>query len=69
VVQHDGAVRGVALATALEGWLLGRVNLLERALLMGAAFSLIKPGIWTDTLGFGLFAAAFAWQLRHKRNP
>lgn len=57
------------LAAALEGWLLGRANLLERALLMGAAFSLIKTGIWTDTIGFVLFAAAFAWQLRYKRKP
>jgi len=57
------------LSAALEGWLLGRANLLERALLIGAAFSLIKAGVWTDTIGFALFAAAFAWQLRYRKNP
>jgi len=57
------------LSAALEGWLLGRANLLERALLLGAAFSLIKTGVWTDTVGFVLFAAAVAWQLRYKRSP
>jgi TRAP-type uncharacterized transport system fused permease subunit len=57
-----------SLTAALQGWLLGRANLLERALLAGAAFSLIKTGIWTDTIGFVLFAAAVAWQLRYRRN-
>lgn len=64
------ALVGVFTLTAgLEGWLLGRANLLERALLIGAALSLIKTGIWTDALGFVLFAAVLAWQFRYKRNP
>lgn len=57
-----------SLTAALEGWLLGRANLVERVLLAGAAFSLIKAGIWTDTVGFALFAAAFAWQLRYRMS-
>lgn len=52
-----------SLSASLEGWWLHRANMAERALLMGAAFSLIKPGLWTDGLGFTMFAIVLAWQL------
>ena len=57
------------LSAALQGWLLGRANLIERALLAGAALALIKAGVWTDAIGFALFALAVVWQLRYRRAP
>lgn len=51
------------LAAGLHGYFIRRATLLDRALLIAAAFALIKPGIATDLLGAGLIAAAVAIQL------
>lgn len=42
------------LAAASENWLISKTSLIERAMLFGASVSLIYPGIYTDSLGFGL---------------
>jgi len=49
----------IALAAAVQGYLLGGpANWLQRLLLGGGALALIKPGILTDLIGFGLIAVA-----------
>jgi TRAP transporter 4TM/12TM fusion protein len=48
----------VMLACATEGWLVGRLGLLPRALLLGGALCLIVPEPATDALGLGLGAGA-----------
>ena len=52
----------VALAAGLHGYLLRAAPLWERAVLIAAAFFLIKPGVLTDLIGFGLLIAMIGWQ-------
>lgn len=59
----------VALAASMVGWLRVRANLLERGLLLLAALGLIKPGIWTDLLGFGVLGLAILSQYLMPRRP
>lgn len=64
VITCVTSVIGVTcLAAGLHGYFIRRATLLDRALLVAAAFALIKPGIATDLLGAGLIAAAIAIQL------
>jgi len=51
-----GVVGTMVLAAAVQGWLLVRAGWIQRGLLLVAALSLIKPGIYTDLLGFALLA-------------
>jgi TRAP-type uncharacterized transport system fused permease subunit len=48
----------VMLACATEGWLVGALGLLPRALLLAGAVCLIVPEPITDALGLGLGMAA-----------
>ncbi len=50
------------LAAGLSGYLIGAASAWQRALLIAAAFALIKPGILTDLIGFGLIAVVLAAQ-------
>ncbi|MDH5708912.1 MAG: TRAP transporter fused permease subunit, partial [Hylemonella sp.] len=54
----------IALAGGLFGWFLGYATALHRALLLGAALCLIKPGMMTDTIGFSLIACVLLLQWR-----
>lgn len=58
----------VALAASVVGWLLKRANAIERVLLMIAALSLIKPGIYTDMVGLGILILIVAYQWMAKRK-
>jgi TRAP transporter 4TM/12TM fusion protein len=52
------------LAASLHSYFFwGKTRLWERALLLAAAFVLIKPGLWTDTIGAALVGLAVASQL------
>jgi TRAP-type uncharacterized transport system fused permease subunit len=52
------------LAASLHGYFFwGRTRIWERALLLAAAFVLIKPGLWTDMIGAALVGLAVASQL------
>ena len=52
------------LAAALHNYFFwGKTRIWERALLLAAAFVLIKPGLWTDTIGAALVVLAVASQL------
>jgi TRAP transporter 4TM/12TM fusion protein len=44
----------VALAAAMMGWFVKKVSLWERAILVVAALLLIKPGLYTDAVGYVL---------------
>ena len=44
----------VALAAGMMGWFLKEANYFERAILIVAAFLLIKPGLYTDAIGLVL---------------
>jgi TRAP transporter 4TM/12TM fusion protein len=44
----------VALAAGMMGWFLKEANYFERAILIAAAFLLIKPGLYTDAVGLAL---------------
>lgn len=59
----------IALSGGLFGWLFGYANMVQRALLVGGALSLIKPGGMTDLVGFGILGAVVLWQLLLKRQP
>ena len=48
-----GVVEGVIFKWKIPVW--------ERVLLMGAALSLIKPGIITDILGIGILVLLYLW--------
>jgi TRAP transporter 4TM/12TM fusion protein len=52
----------MCFAAALQGWLAREAKLWERALLLAAAFLLIKPGLITDAIGLVLLATVFAVQ-------
>ncbi|MFQ3622224.1 MAG: TRAP transporter fused permease subunit [Acetobacteraceae bacterium] len=56
------------LAAGLHGYLLARAGPLERALMVAAALTLIKPGWATDAVGLGLSAAALALQVAARRR-
>ncbi|WP_135256214.1 TRAP transporter permease [Thermus caldilimi] len=51
-----------AFSASLVGFLHKRTTLLERALLMAAALTLVIPGLLTDALGLALFLLVYAMQ-------
>lgn len=56
------SVGTLCLAGAVVGYLFRPANWNERGLLLAASLLLIKPGIVTDTAGFGLLALALVLQ-------
>lgn len=58
----------IAFAGMLTNYLYGKTNITERILLGAGGLCLIKPGLITDIIGFGLLAIVIASQLiRRKR--
>jgi TRAP transporter 4TM/12TM fusion protein len=58
----------VALAGGLQNFLIIRTNILERALLIVGAISLIFPGFKSDLLGLSLLAISIILQLNRKKK-
>jgi TRAP-type uncharacterized transport system fused permease subunit len=58
----------ICLAGGLFGWLLGHASMWQRALLVVAAFCLIKPGLVTDAIGMALLAVVVVAQLLERRR-
>jgi len=57
------------LAAAIQGWFLsGRVNPVQRSLLLVAALAMIAGGVLTDALGLGLGILVMLWQLAARRR-
>jgi TRAP transporter 4TM/12TM fusion protein len=57
------------LASALEGWMLKRLNILQRVLLFGAGIALIPPNLWANVGAIVLAGLILLWQVRGRRNP
>ena len=56
----------ILLAGSLFGWLISYATMLHRVLLFIAAMLLIKPGFYTDTIGFSLAALVILMQWRSR---
>lgn len=68
------SVLGIAcLAAAAEGWLMTRLNILERALMLVASIAFINPRVSTTVTAFVLLAIVIGMQeariIRQKRIP
>ncbi len=58
-----GLLGTLCLAAAVQGWLLSKMGLALRLLMLVAALALIKPGWMTDVAGLGIFLIIGAFQL------
>ena len=58
----------IALAGSFFGWFIGAANMVQRVMLFIAALSLIKPGLITDAIGFGLLGLVIVMQLIANRK-
>jgi TRAP-type uncharacterized transport system fused permease subunit len=52
----------IALAAGLMGWLVKELNPWEQIVLVAAALLLIKPGLYTDAVGYILLAVIYIRQ-------
>lgn len=68
LVIITGLLGTLSLAAAVQGWLLKRTGSIERAILLVASLTLIKPGWTTDLIGFGLLAIVAIFQFVNLRK-
>jgi TRAP transporter 4TM/12TM fusion protein len=59
----------VCLASALEGWMLKRLGILQRILLLGAGIALIPPNLLVNAVAIVPAGLVLLWQVRGKHNP
>ncbi len=59
----------IALAAGMMGWFVKEVKPWERLLLIGAALLLIKPGLYTDAVGYVLLAFMYIRQKYFQKGP
>jgi len=59
----------VCLAAGLHGFLIRKLDWFERAWVIVGALCLVKPGIVTDMIGFGMVGALLIWLLAVRRQP
>jgi TRAP transporter 4TM/12TM fusion protein len=59
----------IMLAGGMIGWFLRETTLFERGCLLAGAITLIKPGLYTDLIGFSFLAAAILSQKLRKKAP
>jgi TRAP transporter 4TM/12TM fusion protein len=59
----------ICLASAFEGWMLKKLNIGMRALLIVAGVGLIPPNLQVNIGGVVIAALVFLWQLRKKPVP
>jgi TRAP transporter 4TM/12TM fusion protein len=60
------AVLVACLASALEGWMLKRLNILQRILLFGAGIALIPPNLLANAAAVILAGLVFLWQAKRR---
>lgn len=58
----------LAFAAGTQGYVLVAANWIERIVLLGVAFLLIKPDLQTDIAGFLLIAGVVLWQVMKRRK-
>jgi TRAP-type uncharacterized transport system fused permease subunit len=58
----------IALAAGMMGWFVKELKPWERIVLIAAAFLLIKPGLYTDAVGYILLAFIFLLQKYWSRS-
>jgi TRAP transporter 4TM/12TM fusion protein len=68
MVVITGTIGVIALAGSVQNWLLTRCAVWERVVLLTAAIALIKPGLITDAIGFGLLLLVLLVQLARRRK-
>jgi TRAP-type uncharacterized transport system fused permease subunit len=61
-------IGAICLAASLMGWLFSSASLWQRIVLFVAALLLIKPGVYTDVVGFVLLGVVAAVQLAARRR-
>ena len=61
-VVLTAAIGIAALAAGLQGWLIRRANVIERAMLIAAGILLVYPAAWADATGLALVVIVFALQ-------
>jgi len=59
----------VALAASIQGWYLGNLAWWARGALLVAALCLIKQGLATDLVGYGIFLAVTLMQIAGRKKP
>ena len=70
VIASATAMVGViAIASAVEGWVLRPANIVERLIMAAGALFLLAPGLWTHAVGFGLVAIVVGMHFINKRSP
>lgn len=62
------AVLVFCLASALEGWMVKRLNIFERLLLAAAGIALIPPNLWINAGAVIVAGLVLLWQVRSQRN-
>jgi len=63
------AIMVFCLASALEGWMLKRLGILQRILLLGAGIALIPPNLLANAGAVILVGLVLLWQVRGRRHP
>ena len=58
----------IAIASALEGYMLRNLNALERILLAAGGLAMLIPGAVTDLVGVGILAAMVVLQLPGRKK-
>ena len=66
-VAITATIGAMALAAALQGWVLIKATLIQRALLCVGAVMLMKSGLESDAAGLIAIGAVVAWQLLQRR--
>lgn len=69
VIYVTSMIGIVGVASALEGYLLTDMGIIDRILFVAGGILLIFPGGVTDAAGLGLIAAGVALQFIKKKNP
>ncbi len=62
------SVGTIALVAGLEGWLLRKCNLAERAVLIAAAPAMLYPGTFTDLVGLGCLIVIGVFQFINRKK-
>jgi len=70
IAALTGTIGLIALSAAWQGWLISRLSWLYRILLLIVTVASLKPGLWTDIIGLGIFGAiSFLKWFQNRKTP